>query len=76
MDRDNLGYSMKNITVQSRKSYFLQLIEKTEMVIKRMRGKAIRFSDIEDNDNKMEWFVLNMLSSPTPVKKLTPFENE
>ena len=76
MDRDNLGYSMKNITVQSRKSYFLQLMEKTEMVIKRMRGKAIRFSDIEDNDNKMKWFGLNMLSSPTPVKKLTPFENE
>ena len=76
MDRDNLGYSMKNITVQSRKSYFLQLMEKTEMVIKRMRGKTIRFSDIEDNNNKMEWFGLNMLSSPTPVKKLTPFENE
>ena len=73
MDRDNFGYSMKNITVQSQKSYFLQLMEKIEMVIKRMRDKAMHFSDIEDNDNKMEWFGVNMLSSPTPVKKTNSF---
>ena len=46
------------------------------MVIKRMRWKAIQFSDNEDNDRKTEWYGLKSLSSPRPVKELTPFENE
>ena len=54
----------------------LKLIEKIEMVIKRMRWKAIHFSDNEDNDSKTEWYGLKLLSSPRSVKELTPFENE
>ena len=46
------------------------------MVIKRMRWKAVQFSKNENNDSKTEWYVLKSLSSPRPVKELTPFENE
>ena len=46
------------------------------MVIKRMRWKAIQFSNNENNDSRTEWYGLKSLSSPRPVKEITPFENE
>ena len=46
------------------------------MAIKRRRWKAICFTGIEDNENETEWYGLKSLSSPIPVKELTPFENE
>ena len=76
MEKVNLGYSIKNIPIPTRKSYLLQLMEKIEMVIKRMRWKAIQFSNNENNNSKTEWYGLKSLSSPRPVKELTPFENE
>ena len=48
MDKVSFGYSIKNIPIPSRKSYLLQLMEKRETVIKRLRWKAILFSDNED----------------------------
>ena len=30
----------------------------------------------EDDDLKTEWYGLKSLSSPRPVKELTPFEND
>ena len=41
MERINFGYSVKNIPTPDERTYKLQLIEKTEAVIKRMRWKAI-----------------------------------
>ena len=76
MEKFSLGYSIKNIPIPSQKSYLLQLMEKTEMVIKIIRWKAIQFSNNEDNDSKTEWYGLKSLSSPRPVKELIPFENE
>ena len=76
MEKVNLGYSIENIPIPTRKSYLLQLMEKIEMVIKRMRWKAIQFSNNENNDSKTEWYGLKSLSSPRPVKELTSFENE
>ena len=46
------------------------------MVIKRTRWKPIQFSTNEDIVRKTEWYGLKSLSSPRPVKELTPFENE
>ena len=76
MGKVNLGYSIKNIPIPTRKSYLLQLMEKIEMFIKRMRWKEVQFSNNEDNDSKTELYELKSLSSPRPVKELTPFENE
>ena len=66
----------QNHTYTITQSYFLQLLEKVEMVIKRMRWKAIHYSGNEDNDNKMEWYGLKFLSSPIPVEELIPFKNK
>ena len=41
-----------------------------------MRWKEVQFSNNEDNDSKTEMYELKSLSSPRPVKELTPFENE
>ena len=76
MEKINLGYSIKNIPIPTRKRYLLQLMEKIEMVLKRMRWKTIQFSNNKNNDSKTEWYGLKSLSSPRPVKELTPFENE
>ena len=76
MEKVNLSYPIKNIPIPTQKSYLLQLVEILEMVIKRMRWKAIQFSNNEDNDSKTEWYGLKSLSSPRPVKELTLFENE
>ena len=46
-----------------------------EMVIKRIRWKAVPFSNNEDNDRKTEWYGLKSLSLVRPVKELTLLEN-
>ena len=46
------------------------------MVIKRTRWKPIQFSNNEDIVRKTEWYGLKLLSSPRPVREVTPFENE
>ena len=41
MEKFNFGYSVKNIPIPSEREYKIQLTEKIEAVIKRMRWKAI-----------------------------------
>ena len=43
MEKVNFGYSMKNIPIPDGKSYKLQLIQKIEDLIKKIRWKAIFF---------------------------------
>ena len=51
-------------------------MEKIQNVITRIRWKAIQFGNNENDDSKTEWYGLKSLSSPRPIKKLTPLENE
>ena len=62
MKKVNLGYSIKNIPIPTRKNYLLQLLEKIEMVIKIMRWRAIQFNNNENNNRKVEWYGLKSLS--------------
>ena len=64
MEKLSFGYSLKNIPIPSERSYKLQLMEKTEMVIKRMRWKAI-FNDIDDDDKQKNIWTQNIQMSPT-----------
>ena len=41
MEKVNFSYSMKNIPIPDEKSYKLQLIQKIEDLIKKIRWKAI-----------------------------------
>ena len=54
MEKVNFGYSVKNIPISFERTYLLQLIEKVEMVITRMRWKEIHFNNNSIDNNKEE----------------------
>ena len=54
MEKVNFGHSIKNIPIPSGRTYLLQSIKKIEMVIARMRWKAIRFNNNDSTDNNIE----------------------
>ena len=80
MEKVNFGYSIKNIPIPSERTYLLQLMEKVEMVITRMRWKAIHFNNNDSRDNNKEenteWYGLKSLYSPRQVKELITFESD
>ena len=77
MEKVNLGYSIKNIPIPNERSYLLQLMEKIEAVIKRMRWKVIFGSkDDESNKHLPETYRLKSDNCPAQVKELVPFEND
>ena len=77
MERVNLGYSIKNIPLANERSYKLQLVEKIEALIKKMRWKVILYKTQNENkDMKRETFGLKTANCPTQVKELIPFEND
>ena len=80
MEKVNFGYSIKNISIPSERTYLLQLIRKVEMVITRMRWKAVHFNNNDrigkNKEENTEWHGLKSPYSPRQVKKLIPFEND
>ena len=77
MERIKLGYSTKNIPLSNERGYKLQMLNKIEAVIKRMRWKAI-FFDPSKNNTKcyQETYNLKSANCPKQVKELIPFEND
>ena len=43
MEKSNFGYSLKNISTSDDKCYKMQVLEKTEIFIKKMRWRPIFF---------------------------------
>ena len=77
MERVNFGYSIKNIPLANERNYRLQLVEKIEAAIKRMRWKAIFFNpESEDTQIYCETYGLKSSKCPKQVKELIPFEND
>ena len=75
MEKVNFKYSIKNIPILSERAYLLQLMEKIEMFITRMRWKAIYFNN-KTNGNSSERYGLKTLKCQKQVKELVPFEND
>ena len=75
MEKANFKYSIKDIPIPSERAYFLQLMEKIEMFITRMRWKAI-YCNNKANYNSSERYGLKTLKCPKQVKELVPFEND
>ena len=75
MEKLQLRYSRKNIPIPSKRSYKLQLMEKIELVMKRMRWKAF-FYDQGNNKYIPENYGLKSLNCPPKTKKMTNFEND
>ena len=76
MEEINIGHSMKNTEIPQNKTYLLQLIEKIEMVIKRMRWKVLCNGKKETNGIKTEWYGLKSSKTSKQVKELIAFEND
>ena len=75
MDKLRFEHFTKNIPLPCKRSYKLQLTEKIEMVISRMRWKAI-FQDTKKEENKQQRYALRSFKIPPPVKELALFESE
>ena len=75
MEKLKFEYSTKNIPLPFERSYKLQLIEKTKMVIKQMRWKAI-FQDTRNEKSNHQRYGLLSFKIPPSVKELAAFESQ
>ena len=76
IEKVNWNYSTKNIPVPSEISQLLKLTEKIELVIKKMRWKAIYCSDGKGRRNQTEWYGIRPTRCPGKVNELVPFEKD
>ena len=76
MEKKTCNCSTKNIPIPSERNYKLQLVEKIEIFIKRMRWKAIMYDAGFKENRKVEKYLLKTLHSPRQVKELSTFEKE
>ena len=71
MEKFNSVYSIKNISIPPERKYKLQLMDKIECLIKKMRWKAIYFTS--DNEIVESEYGLRRYNCPKPVKELINF---
>ena len=77
MEKINLGYSIKNIPIPHERVYLLQLVEKIEAVIKRMRWKATFYNKKKNEGEQIpERYGIKSDNCPKQIKELLPFEDE
>ena len=78
MEKLQFDYSYKNVPVPHDDEYKMQLMEKIELVIKRMRWKAHFFEENDENEEtaQPETYEIKSLNCPPPIKGLTNFEND
>ena len=70
------NYSTKNIPVPSERNYELQLVEKIEILIKRIRWQAIMYDTGCNQNRNVEKYGVKTLHSPKQVKELSTFEKD
>ena len=73
MDQRNFPYSMKNIPVPSKKLYLKILIDKVELLIKRMRCKALF---LENESESTFIYGFKTRKCPPQHKDLMEFEDD
>ena len=76
MEKFNFGYSVKNIPIPSEREYKIQLTEKIEAVIRRMRWKAAFFDGNVENNVGQKTYGLKSSKTPPVVKELIAFEED
>ena len=76
MKRIKFDYSYKNIPIPSVRSYTLLLIEKIELVIKRMRWKVHFYNNDEEAKEVPENYCFKSSNCPPQIKELSAFEDE
>ena len=81
IEKLQFDYSYKNIAIPTERSYKLQLMEKIELVVKRMRWKAHFYNkrkDAKENETQTipETYGLKSLNCRPQVKELIQFESD
>ena len=76
MEKRSFNYSLKNIPLPTEKSYKINLIEKVEQVIKRMRWKALFLDVTKEESPKPDTFGYKTRNCPPQIKEMIPFEND
>ena len=81
MEKLQFDYSYKNIPIPTERNYKLQLMEKIELVIKRMRWKAHFYNekkDAKENETHRipDSYGFNSLNCPPQVRELIQFESD
>ena len=76
MNPITFDYSTKNIPLPTKKLYLSCLIEKVELIIKRMRWKALLYEKIPDDSGKNKTFGFKSRKCPPQHKDLIAFEND
>ena len=74
MEKLQLHYSQKGIPIQLERSYKLQLIDKIDQVIERMRWKA--FFYMNRSENTQETYGLKSLNCPPKIIEIVPFKKD
>ncbi|MEL7309459.1 MAG: hypothetical protein AAGK05_17460, partial [Pseudomonadota bacterium] len=68
---------MKNIPLPSEDQYKMELMNKIEIFVKRMRWRAFYFDNESDPDERIQdTYGLKSANCPPPIKDLTEFEKE
>ena len=76
MEKKTYNYSTKNTPKPSERNYILQLAEKIEIFIKRIRWKAIMYDTGCKQNRCVEKYGLITLHSPKQVKELSASEKD
>ena len=77
MDKFNFGYPTNNIPIATERQCKLKLVEKIELVMKRMRWKAFYFEkNGKRNNSKNIYYGLASDKTPPPMKLLQLFEKD
>ena len=76
MERMNLNYSTKNIPIPSQKHYLKRLLEKTELLIRRMRWVAFFFLYPNENASAKETFGFKTTKVPPAIPEMKQFEDK
>ena len=74
MEKLQLSYSPKNIPIPSERSYKLQLMDKIDQVIKRMRYKAFFYTN--KSKDTQETCGLKSLNCPPKIKEMILLEKD
>ena len=75
-NRKKYNYSMKNIPLPSEKMYKTTLIEKVELLIKRMRWKAHLYESSQSHQSNPMHYIFKSRTCPPQHKDLIPFEED
>ena len=77
MEKSEIKYSLKNIPIPSRESNQLNLIDKIESLVKRMRWRVFYYLNQQKCDNNInETFGFKSRKRPPPSSDLIPFEKD